>query len=600
MATSLSTGPEPAGTPRSGPAVGLRDVAREAGVSVATASFALNGNPRCAEATRAAVADAARRLGYRKSDAVSRTLTAVRNRRLDAFRDTVACIAGGVKLDAALEQARAPGGAAHPPFMGWTQLAVFARGLRIRAAETGVALDHFSLADQEPDAIAGVMRARGIRAAILSLRDAGFERAQRLVSALHGVRLVILGSCPLNPPPGTAIGCDLFAAGRRIFFEAWRAGYRRVVLCRPPPLLDPERRFEAGATFALGTFPGHPPLETLTAEQASGPALGGIFAAAGQETCFAGAIEPDLIPPSPGKPRGGRPGWLSWHANLIPQPEASGIDQRDEEQARCAVEEALALSAEGGGGFHTRNDMELLLEPGWRAGASAPIWRNDHLNLLPDAPFEGATGPWKPLPLGRAATAVFRTDAPWRRLMPLPVLEPGTWYLHGVPFRVTATDSGGAAGLLLLASSTHPRERGTRLPSQAALGVGVRVRAINFLHTCGYIGQGGEIARYTFRYASGESVSAPLLAIGRPKPGSGPVAGANIQDWNPSFLHSATATARPVCLLDAALRPGDTGYAYVYRWTNPHPRRRLEGIRVEVDASKPAMFALCALTLEQG
>ncbi len=599
MAISPPTVSKSADTPQSSPSVGLRDVAREAGVSIATASFALNGNPRCAEATRAAVAEAARRLGYRKSDAVSRTLSAVRSRRLDAFRDTVACVSSGAKLDAALEQARGAPGAAHPPFMGWTQMAMFARGLRTRAAEIGVALDHFSLAEGEPDALADVIRARGIGAAILHLRNCSFERTQRLVAALDGVRLVFLGPSPLNPPPGNAIGCDLFAAGRRIFFEAWRAGYRRVIFCRPPAILDPERRFEAGIAFALASRPEPRPLETLTPEQAEIAAFRGVFTAAGQETCFIGDISGEMIPPHSAKARLGRPGWLAWHANLIPGGAASGIDQRDEEQAGCAVEEALALSAGGGGAFRSHHDMELLLEPGWRAGASGPVWRNDHLNLLPDTPFEGATGPWTPLALGNAATASFRSDESWRRLMPLPVLESGTWKFHGVPFRMTSAARGGAAGLLLLGSSTLSGQGQTRLPSHAVLRVGARVRAIYFLHMCGYLARGGEIARYTFRYVSGATASAPVLPIGNPKHGSGPVAGANIQDWNPSFPHSATATSRPVCLLDASWRPGETGYAYVYRWTNPHPRRTLESVRLEVNPAKPPIFALCALTLER-
>lgn len=49
----------------------LGDVAREAGVSPALASLALRGRPGPAEASRAAVLDAARRLGYRANTAAS-------------------------------------------------------------------------------------------------------------------------------------------------------------------------------------------------------------------------------------------------------------------------------------------------------------------------------------------------------------------------------------------------------------------------------------------------------------------------------------------------------------------------------------------------
>jgi len=51
--------------------VTLKQLAREAGVGLATASRALSGDPRCAEATRARVQAAAERLGYRPDPALS-------------------------------------------------------------------------------------------------------------------------------------------------------------------------------------------------------------------------------------------------------------------------------------------------------------------------------------------------------------------------------------------------------------------------------------------------------------------------------------------------------------------------------------------------
>ena len=59
---SPRTGPPGTGSPRT---AGIRDVARMAGVSVASASFALNGQPGVADVTRRRILAIAEQLGYR-------------------------------------------------------------------------------------------------------------------------------------------------------------------------------------------------------------------------------------------------------------------------------------------------------------------------------------------------------------------------------------------------------------------------------------------------------------------------------------------------------------------------------------------------------
>ncbi|WP_328296180.1 LacI family DNA-binding transcriptional regulator [Kineococcus sp. NBC_00420] len=57
----------------------VKDVAAEAGVAVMTVSYTFNHPTRVAEATRAKVLEAARRLGYRRPDATARALRSGRN-----------------------------------------------------------------------------------------------------------------------------------------------------------------------------------------------------------------------------------------------------------------------------------------------------------------------------------------------------------------------------------------------------------------------------------------------------------------------------------------------------------------------------------------
>ena len=66
MASQADDAPRPAGGPGEPPRpAGIRDVARLAGVSVASASFAVNGQPGVAPATRRRILAAAEQLGYR-------------------------------------------------------------------------------------------------------------------------------------------------------------------------------------------------------------------------------------------------------------------------------------------------------------------------------------------------------------------------------------------------------------------------------------------------------------------------------------------------------------------------------------------------------
>ena len=60
------------------PAVTIKDVARRAGVSIATVSYVLNKSASVSEVTRARVLDAVAELGYRPS-AVARGLRAFRH-----------------------------------------------------------------------------------------------------------------------------------------------------------------------------------------------------------------------------------------------------------------------------------------------------------------------------------------------------------------------------------------------------------------------------------------------------------------------------------------------------------------------------------------
>jgi hypothetical protein len=377
----------------------------------------------------------------------------------------------------------------------------------------------------------------------------------------------------------------------------------------PPRDLDPGRRFEAGMRFASNSLTVGVPLDVLTPTSIGATALIDRFATSERDTCFIGSAEPEFLDMLSGqgavkKPKP-QPGWIHWHANIDDVLRGiTGFDQRDEDQARHAVELAASLltvphrSGSGTG-------AEFLLDPGWIEGTTAPVFRNDHLSMLPERPYAtGTGGQGCPLSPSNVDAVPFGPEAEWMRLMRVPSVPPGDWSFHGVLFRLEAVRSGGGgevAGVALLRSATHPCEAGRRLPTQCAWRVARRVRAVYFLHAAGYTPARAAIARYRFVYRSGQTEELPLVSGKRdfaresqpPTHGEG----ANIQDWSPDFRQIDTAAARPVCLLDADRHPGDVGYIYTLEWRNPHPRRILDRIEAVVDGDQPAMLVVFAVTV---
>src|SRR5579875_2795097 len=85
---SRPVAPRGAGAGTSGGLVaGIRELARECGVSVATVSRALNGHPEVSDATRRLVREAAERLGYRPSQS-ARALVRGRSETVGLLWDT--------------------------------------------------------------------------------------------------------------------------------------------------------------------------------------------------------------------------------------------------------------------------------------------------------------------------------------------------------------------------------------------------------------------------------------------------------------------------------------------------------------------------------
>lgn len=579
----------------------MREIAAKAGVSVATVSRALNGQPRISEETKARICAVAAQLGYTPSAAVTQALRAVRLRGRASYRYTIACIAVAESLDSYARFNAAPPVRTDSVPVGWQHILMLWRGMTARAAELGVDLDFFSLKDVPPEQIPAILRARNIGAAIFYMRTrSGHEENafKFLLPRLRNLSCVALGPCDPARVPATIVGVDLFEAGRRSYLEAWRAGYRRIIKMHIPAALDPDHRFDAGIRFAALQGNDELPVQFVSMKE-----FQQRFSEAGEDCCFVGSLSDGSWVKAVHSLRPGTPvpGFISWHANL---PHAvdrcTGIDQRDAEQGRIAVDLAVA-GLDPAGSARDISGVECLLHPGWVEGESAPARANLCLNLLPDHPYRAESGKWAPVPLRNHYTASLAPNSLWLDRIIIPRIPAGQWRFHGIPFSGEAADHCSDPGVILMHSTSHPRESRALLPKSLSLPVRRRGRAIYFLHTCGYAPSGRSFAQYRVFYTSGESEAIPLVRCEPvshelPRPDYSKTQ-ANIGDWFAEYHPLASEAARPVGLLEVERRSGNVAYLYVLEWINPHPKRTIDRIEVSSDGAGPGMLALFAVTL---
>lgn len=233
----------------SGKAATLRDVAREAGVSLASASYALRGHHTVSAATQAKVAEVAARLGYRVNPQLAAFMQARRTGRSMRTDATVALVFGGRSA----------------PVEGEGYFGRCLAGLRALAAERGYAVDTLGWDERrDPTAakLSRVLAQRGIRG--LLLMPAGDASRWRLPldwTAFSGVALDLsFAGAPVHHVTDHHVA-DMSTALERIKTRGW---------IRPGLVLDPlnnqrtlEMRLGAYLARASHDFPSAPPVLML-------------------------------------------------------------------------------------------------------------------------------------------------------------------------------------------------------------------------------------------------------------------------------------------------------------------------------------------------
>ena len=240
------------------------------------------------------------------------------------------------------------------------------------------------------------------------------------------------------------------------------------------------------------------------------------------------------------------------------------------------------------------NPVDALV-PGSFARPASPweSWRKTYPSLK-----KSDIHNWHQFDLSKLANHSMTRENGWLGAEPLLYLSPGLRSIHGVPFQVIDESRNGNRTVVTFRSPHTHSARGKELPTRLELPVGMRVKALYFLHGCGWA-KPVSFAEYRIRFRNGKASAIPLVSIGpahqlarkelgRLKP--------NLQDWWPlskplDFPHAMHATV---------FNPADPmeyeRYLYTLEWINPRPGEEVSHVEVRVDPEAGPVLALIAVT----
>ena len=123
------------------------------------------------------------------------------------------------------------------------------------------------------------------------------------------------------------------------------------------------------------------------------------------------------------------------------------------------------------------------------------------------------------------------------------------------------------------------------------------IKAVYFLHGCGYAGERVPFAWYEFRQQGRTPAVLPLVARGVGPAHSPDTPPANIQDWWPEFAQFNADGVRHVAITENGDPFAYERYLYSLEWVNPDPAAVLDEIRVRSNPVVPTTLGLLAVTL---
>jgi DNA-binding LacI/PurR family transcriptional regulator len=229
-----------------------------------------------------------------------------------------------------------------------------------------------------------------------------------------------------------------------------------------------------------------------------------------------------------------------------------------------------------------------------RRRAVEATWMGTH-----EAAKGASQADFQPLDLRSVVNRSLHRPHGWLGHLPLQNLPPGRRTIHGVPFDlIDEAGNDGRAALVMQSSRGLPAGRSS-LPSKAVLPVNAKVRAVYFLHGCGFAADATPFAWYDFTYADHKSCSLTLVPLGitPASPDAMACPAPNIQDWWADFPQFDAPHVRHLVLTGNGDPHEYERYLYTLEWVNDRPDIPLQSIGIRTDTNEPTTLGVLAVTI---
>lgn len=214
-------------------------------------------------------------------------------------------------------------------------------------------------------------------------------------------------------------------------------------------------------------------------------------------------------------------------------------------------------------------------------------------------PIKESGNYWKQLDLSKLANHSITRKFGWLGIDPLRHFSSGLQSIHGVPFEVIDQTSNQGQAVITFRSPHSHSASGEKLPITAKIPIRKRVKALYFLHGCGWVKFQEPFAEYQIHFTHGESLNIPLIPAGEPRKSAQKHATQfqpNIQDWWPNREAEHYPHAHYATVFNPADPQEYERTLYTLEWINPRPDEEISSIEVRVDPKAGPALALIAIT----